>query len=470
MPKEDRQRRSSFSPPPGDPRSPDIIERARSPRTSFTPSEASLLSAEILSPSSTPNTPSRQIPTLPSRTRTRNTMQRNVILAAIKTGSFRTVQVKSRRQPMGAFDPIVLEQATGEAVKSIISIKPNVANWRLPASNFRVYWETCNFLLYTSNAFLIPSRIIFVSRGTTENAVITVLAGIIQVTFFLDMVLRTFMFTYEDQGVLVTSPSAISSKYWATWGMYDFVGFFPFNFIAVYGLGWPPEQAVGLLVFQMSKLLRYMGYFRFIDVHFARIQVEASSAVREVGQVLVATVILLVMFGNVLIYVGCSTWDDEGYCTFDSDDCGGGGNGNGSEVANVTCGDPEVTWMENSILHEDTDHAFLHQINAAVYLVAQSLYTVGYGDVVVSNNNGERIFSIVMMFGGAFILATTIAVMSSVIANQVSKWRTSTHTPFVHTHVCVLCSHMFGSPGHAVHGVPAEDGGARQLHGPPRHG
>ena len=74
--------------------------------------------------------------------------------------------------------------------------------------------------------------------------------------------------------------------------------------------------------------------------------------------------------------------------------------------------------MEADILPSSMEEDFMHQINAAVYLVAQSLYTVGYGDVVVSNTNDERILSILMMFLGAFILASTIAVMSSVIANQ----------------------------------------------------
>jgi hypothetical protein len=69
--------------------------------------------------------------------------------------------------------------------------------------------------------------------------------------------------------------------------------------------------------------------------------------------------------------------------------------------------------MESDLLHPETDSDFMEQINAAVYLVAQSLYTVGYGDVLVSNTDNERMFSIVMMFLGAFILATTIGTSSA---------------------------------------------------------
>ena len=58
------------------------------------------------------------------------------------------------------------------------------------------------------------------------------------------------------------------------------------------------------------------------------------------------------------------------------------------------------------------------QIAASVYVVAQALYTVGYGDIPTSNNINEKIFTTILMLVGSFSFAMTIAVMSSVIANQ----------------------------------------------------
>lgn len=60
----------------------------------------------------------------------------------------------------------------------------------------------------------------------------------------------------------------------------------------------------------------------------------------------------------------------------------------------------------------------MSQIAASVYVVAQALYTVGYGDIPTSNNINEKIFTTILMLVGSFSFAMTIAVMSSVIANQ----------------------------------------------------
>jgi hypothetical protein len=107
----------------------------------------------------------------------------------------------------------------------------------------------------------------------------------------------------------------------ASWMFWDFIGFFPFYFLATDVIGLEKSKWVPLLGFQMTKLLRFFHFFRFLDVHFARVQVEASNAAREVGQILIATIILLVICGNVLIFVGCPDWDESAECTFDT--CGG---------------------------------------------------------------------------------------------------------------------------------------------------
>lgn len=58
--------------------------------------------------------------------------------------------------------------------------------WRMPSSRFRFYWEVFNFILYTTNAFLIPSRIVFGSRGSVESEWITAVALFIQCVFLVD--------------------------------------------------------------------------------------------------------------------------------------------------------------------------------------------------------------------------------------------------------------------------------------------
>jgi len=197
-------------------------------------------------------------------------------------------------------------------------------------------------------------------------------------------------------------------RYLHTWFAWDILGFFPFYFVAM-AAGVNRSQAVLLLAFQMLKLVRYFSFWKEIEVYFTRNQMDVSSAVLEISKVIILIVILLVVFGCVLITIGCPNHENA-YCNFGCTE---------SELSAgaTNCTDTE-SWMEAGVLPSDIEHNFMHQINGAVYVVAQALYTIGYGDVTVSTNSAEKIFTTIMMLVGSFSFAVTIAVMSSVIANQ----------------------------------------------------
>mmetsp|Transcript_18981 Transcript_18981/g.39543 ORF Transcript_18981/g.39543 Transcript_18981/m.39543 type:complete len:2349 (+) Transcript_18981:25-7071(+) len=280
-----------------------------------------------------------------------------------------------------------------------------IGEWRLPSSRFRFYWEVFNFILYTSNAFLIPSRIVFGSRGSIESEWITGIALFIQLVFFVDLIFRCFAFALEEKGIVISKHSEIFMRYLNTWFTWDILGFFPFYFVAR-GFGIDRAQAIPLLACQMLKLVRYFSFWRYIEVYCSRNQLEVSAAFIEISKVIILIVILLVVFGCVLITIGCpdhyySQFNETAYCDF----------------ADLRVNDTE-SWMEAGGLPHDIDSNFMNQINSAVYVVAQALYTIGYGDVTVSTNLAEKIFTSIMMLVGSFSFAVTIAVMSSVIANQ----------------------------------------------------
>jgi len=159
---------------------------------------------------------------------------------------------------------------------------PNsVHPWRLPSSKFRAVWETINFFLYLINAFVIPTRIVFGIRDNyVEPIYITIPAIIIQSVFFIDLVLRGFLFAHEKQGIVVAAPTRIFSDYIRTWLLWDLVGFFPFYFVGQIFL--PRQTASLLLSFQMLKLVRYFDYWKFIVVYFTRKQVEVNMTVIEI--------------------------------------------------------------------------------------------------------------------------------------------------------------------------------------------
>ena len=133
---------------------------------------------------------------------------------------------------------------------------------------------------------------------------------------------------------------------------------------------------------------------------------------------MIVVIILMVVFACVLIWVGCPYHDEDGVCYFSECDF---------NVVNETFTLKEnctefTSWLQHPILDpHDNDEIyvdFMMQLNAAVYIVAQALYTVGYGDIPTSNSDAERIFTTIMMLSGSFSYAYTIAVMASVIANN----------------------------------------------------
>ena len=159
------------------------------------------------------------------------------------------------------------------------------------------------------------------------------------------------------------------------------IGFFPFYFVAM-AAGVKRETAILLLSFQMLKLVRYWDYWRFLDVHMARHQINNSSALLEVVKVMIIVAILLVVFGCVVVALGCPNHENA-YCNF--------GCTEKEVLAGATnCSDTD-SWMENSGLPEDISYDFMNQLNSAVYVVAQALYTIGYGDITVSSNQMEKV-------------------------------------------------------------------------------
>ena len=129
--------------------------------------------------------------------------------------------------------------------------------------------------------------------------------------------------------------------------------------------------------------MRYFGYWSFIDLYLTKHHVGKNSAIMEVSKVVILIMILVACLACILIQVGCSSTSD-GVCV------------------------AENSWMYQVNI-EGLQPA--EQLNVAVYVVSQALYTVGYGDITTSLTNTQRIFTTVMMLIGAFSFAMVIAVM-----------------------------------------------------------
>jgi hypothetical protein len=304
--------------------------------------------------------------------------------------------ITPKGRPLNRFDSfadiVVIDDSEDAHISSSTRVRGTrtIGHWRLPSSRFRAYWETFNFIVYASNCFLVPVRMVFNQRETYEESdTIQLLSFIIQTIFMLDVYLRVRKFVHEENGVLKTSPKQIFMQYKKNWLYVDLLSCFPIYHTAR-ALGAEKKDASLLLILQMLRLARYFDYWSFIDLYLTKRHVGKNSAVMEVSKVVILIMILVACLASMLIRIGCGEHVD-GVCR------------------------SENSWMYPVGIEAKSEW---EQLNVAVYIVSQALYTVGYGDVLTSLTIGQRIYTTLMMLIGAFSFAVVIAVMSSVIANQ----------------------------------------------------
>ena len=263
----------------------------------------------------------------------------------------------------------------------------------------------------------------------SEPLFLSSICAFFQVAFITDLYLRFRKFCLEEGGVMRTTPKAIyevregctgsigrrllsitklyfnqffvllsltravfAQAYKNEWMYWDLVSCFPSYYLALF-LGAPQSTASLFLSLQILRVVRYFDYWSFIDLYLTKRHIGKNPAVMEVSKIVILIMILVSILACVLIQIGCSNHDPVLGCL------------------------NEDSWMTNPNINVEQEGA-LSQLNAAVYIVSQALYTVGYGDVPTSSSNMQRSFTTLMMLVGAFSFAMVIAVMSSVIANQ----------------------------------------------------
>jgi len=290
---------------------------------------------------------------------------------------------------------VVIDDDSSQQLRSDVTesgIRRPIGAWRLPNSRFRAWWESGNFGAYCLNSLLVPYRVVFGIRSESpEQGNIVFLGALVQLIFLLDFYFRVRKFCYEEQGLVRTSSRQIFHHYYRRGLVWDLAGVFPLYQTAIV-LGTKKSTAVLFLLFQMLRLRRYFSFWNFIELYLTKRHVGANSAMMEVTKLIIILLIVLQSLACVLVYLGhrdgAESWL---YHVSDKDD-------------------------SYSTLSSDPTH--LSEINAAVYVVAQALFTVGYGDVAISRSVLDQFFSTCIMLAGSFSFALTIAVMSSVIANQ----------------------------------------------------
>ena len=266
----------------------------------------------------------------------------------------------------------------------------------MPDSTYRAYWDFINVVMLSWTTFEIPVSLLFVAaEQSTISCEWSVFSGInlaVDSLFLIDILISMNTAYFDANGYLVDGRKEILTRYLSFWFPVDLLTSLPVDQI-ICGLQLSIDASVvrSIKIVRLLKLARVLKFLRILKKWE---QASGSPRVRKVFRM--GKWVVLKIF---VIHSAACIWMvpvAQGPCAPDSE-----------AYANGNC----KNWM--SVYDKDLMHApWGSKYLAAVYYAVVTLATVGYGDVVPTNDM-ERGVAACMALCGAVIFAFCIGSLSS---------------------------------------------------------
>lgn len=289
------------------------------------------------------------------------------------------------RKPQLVYDSISDEEDSDEEVVETTYIEPS--------SNIRLSYDCILFILEIYSMFYIPFSLAF---GLNED--IKINAGfifnvLIDCVFFFDIILSFFTAYYDFDEQLITEIELIAVHYLHTWFVLDFITGIPLNsLLDLYRYLCPgslftisTEQIFtsnSYTLINLLKLLRLLKAFKvFMSNSFvAKMHQFIKEYMLGKWLRLYVTLFIFVCF----IHLFASIF--------------------------IFCG---LNYYPNWIVHKKMDPKDHEEVYvASIYFIFATVFSVGYGDVVNSNQI-ERCYNLFLLIVGLMIYSWTISSISS---------------------------------------------------------
>lgn len=304
-----------------------------------------------------------------------------------------------------------------------------------PESNFRKYWDLFSMVLIIYSCITIPYRLGFSVEPTDSQLLFD---RVVDLIFMIDCGLTFRTAIFIDQRIVVDS-NVIAKTYAKGWLFLDFFSSFPFDVLLdASGSSDNPDAARILKlirIFRMIKILRMVRIKRLLK----KFQDEMS--IKNGVMISLKFAIITIMASHFLacLWFSQSTGNSQNnwalkYCVWadkDSynDDCGldvcrvqsceaacGGNSRDSIDPATLNIVEVSATAEIEECLDECVQCNPSVQYTASIYYALVTMTTIGYGDVLPTNDS-ERIFASVAMLIGASIFAYAITNMCQVVHN-----------------------------------------------------
>ncbi|KAL5275143.1 KCNH5 family protein [Megaselia abdita] len=266
---------------------------------------------------------------------------------------------------------------------------------------FKAIWDWVILCLTFYTAIMVPYNVAFKNK-TSEDVSLLVVDSIVDVIFFIDIVLNFHTTFVGPGGEVVSDPKVIRMNYLKSWFIIDLLSCLPYDVFNAFD---HDEDGIGSLfsALKVVRLLRLGRVVRKLDRYL------------EYGA---AMLILLLCFYMLVAHWLACIWYSIGRSDAD----------NGVQyswlwkLANVTQSPYSYVWtnesgsMETELINGPSRKTMYV---TALYFTMTCMTSVGFGNVAAETDN-EKVFTICMMIIAALLYATIFGHVTTIIQQMTS--------------------------------------------------
>ncbi|KAF0304280.1 Potassium voltage-gated channel protein eag [Amphibalanus amphitrite] len=264
---------------------------------------------------------------------------------------------------------------------------------------FKAIWDWAILCLTFYTAIMVPFNVAFKNK-TSEDVSLLVVDSIVDVIFFIDIVLNFHTTFVGPGGEVVSDPKIIRMNYLKSWFIIDLLSCLPYDVFNAFD---HDEDGIGSLfsALKVVRLLRLGRVVRKLDRYL------------EYGA---AMLILLLCFYMLVAHWLACIWYSIGLSDAD----------NGVtyswlwKLANVTQSPYEYVWSNETmapVLVRGPSRKTMYV--SSLYFTMTCMTSVGFGNVAAETDN-EKIFTICMMIIAALLYATIFGHVTTIIQQMTS--------------------------------------------------
>ncbi|KAL0114410.1 hypothetical protein PUN28_011573 [Cardiocondyla obscurior] len=318
-------------------------------------------------------------------------------LPALKDTAVPTTTKQSHLGHMMSLSGDVMPQYRQEAPKT----PPHIL---LHYCAFKAIWDWIILCLTFYTAIMVPYNVAFKNK-TSEDVSLLVVDSIVDVIFFIDIVLNFHTTFVGAGGEVVSDPKVIRMNYLKSWFLIDLLSCLPYDVFNAFD---HDEDGIGSLfsALKVVRLLRLGRVVRKLDRYL------------EYGAAML--ILLLCFYMLVAHWLACIWYVILRYSIGRSDADNGVQYSWLWKLANVTQSPYSYLWTNASTAPELVAGPSRRTMYVtALYFTMTCMTSVGFGNVAAETDN-EKIFTICMMIIAALLYATIFGHVTTIIQQMTS--------------------------------------------------